>query len=562
MPTKRKAEAEGISQRPKAVIEAKLTKGLEKDAELDALAKSLVPKLEGEITGFEKASVGRYDPVRFGPLVSFDGLEGLREVERYWVDKPHAFISILFNDETGESLYHVVEPRLTELERAVLGKISEELLDRLPYERVEKGEEILAKKFAEIARDYRITDQRTLHRLWYYLRRDLLGYGRVHTLFNDPLIEDISCDAPNVPIFLYHRKHFNLRTNVEFDKEELDLYITRLIERCGKHISLGRPVVDAALPEGHRVQATYSTEVTSKGSSFSIRKYMGGTFTPVDLINHGTYSPKMLAYLWLAAENRKSIMVIGGTAVGKTSTLNALAFFIPPDAKICSIEDTREVSLTQQNWIPSVTREVPGAPSIDMHDLVRQAVRQRPECIIVGEVRGKEALAMFQALAIGHTTYCTMHAGSVQEAVLRLGSEPMNVPHNMLAALDLICLQTMSYVGKRRVRRGNLIVEFAGLMDPSSKEIRIIETFGWDPATDSFKELGEPRIWRDICQARGWSLLKLEEEYRRREKFLESLAKRGVTGYDDVATLTRIYNHDPEKAFKALGEFSLKTPED
>ena len=543
-------------------LEPELKKVLKTDAELDALARTYSPKIEGEITGLEEAPIGQYDPVRFGPLVSFEKHEGLREIERYWIERHFAFSSILFNEETGETLYHVVEPRLTELEQRVLKKILEELLDRLPYEKVEKSGELLTKKFAEIAKDYKITDWKSFNKLSYYLRRDLLGHGKVDVLFKDALIEDISCDAPNVPVFLYHRKHFNLRTNIEFDKGELDLYITKLIERCGKHISLARPVIDAALPEGHRVQATYSTEVTSKGSSFTIRKYMGGTFTPIDLINFRTFSPKMLAYLWLAAENRKSIMVIGGTAVGKTSTLNALAFFIPPDAKICSIEDTREISLTQKNWIPSVTREVPGAVIIDMHDLVRQAVRQRPECIIVGEVRGKEALAMFQALAIGHTAYCTMHAGSIQEAVLRLESEPMNVPHNMLAALDIICLQTMTYIGKKRVRRSNLIVEFAGFIDPASKEIRITETFGWDPVTDSFKELGEPRIWRDICQTRGWSLMKLEEEYRRRGDFLESMAKRGITGYDDVATLIRLYAYDPKKAFGALKGFSGKGPED
>jgi flagellar protein FlaI len=250
-------------------------------------------------------------------------------------------------------------------------------------------------------------------------------------------------------------------------------------------------------------------------------------------------------------------MVIGGTAAGKTSTLNALAFFIPPDAKIVSIEDTRELSLYQKNWIPMVTREAPGTLSIDMHELVRQAVRQRPECIIVGEVRGKEAMAMFQALSIGHTAYCTMHAGTIQEAILRLESDPMNVPHTMISALDTVCVQTLTYLGRKRVRRNLLIAEIVGV-SPHTREVKLVELFSWDPSTDSFKELAEPPGWREICKMRNMDRLQLEEEYERRAKFLQLMVDRGVTDYGEVSRLINLYFYSPERAFQELKKSTRK----
>jgi flagellar protein FlaI len=492
-----------------------------------------------------------YDPVKLGPLVSFQLPEGYREVERYWLQQPFAFAVVLEDASTGKLLYQVVEPQLTPLERALLTKVRDELSDSLPYQGVGEPEKVLEREYERISRQLKVKDWRTYHKLLYFLKREILGFGKLDPVFRDQQVEDISCDAPNVPVFLYHRKYYNLETNISFEGEELSTYVMRLVERSGKHISLSKPMVDATLPGGHRLEATFETEVSSKGSSLSIRKFMGATFTPVDLINYGTFSPKMLSYLWIAAENRKSIMVIGGTAAGKTSTLNALAFFIPPDAKIISIEDTREISLYQKNWIPMVTREAPGILSIDMHELVRQAVRQRPECIIVGEVRGKEAMAMFQALSIGHTAYCTMHAGTIQEAILRLESDPMNVPHTMISALDTVCVQTLTYLGRKRVRRNLLIAEIVGV-SPHTREVKLVELFSWDPGTDSFKELAEPPSWREICKMRNMDRLQLEEEYERRAKFLRLMADHGITDYGEVSRLINLYFYSPERAFQEL----------
>jgi flagellar protein FlaI len=251
----------------------------------------------------------------------------------------------------------------------------------------------------------------------------------------------------------------------------------------------------------------------------------------------------MLAYLWLAIENKKSLMVIGGTASGKTSTLNALAFFIPPDAKIVSIEDTRELSLYQENWLPTLTREVPGVEKIDMYELVRAVMRQRPECLIVGEVRGVEALAMFQAICTGHTSFSTMHAGSIRSAVDRLEGEPIKVPRPMLVELDIVCLQLLTVRGKERIRRNQRIVEFTGL-DPSTGDIRVAETYSWDINTDSFKKVGESEVLREIRRDRGLSPIEIKREFVNREKVLSYLAERQAT-YQDVASMIRQYYFDP-----------------
>ena len=220
-------------------------------------------------------------------------------------------------------------------------------------------------------------------------------------------------------------------------------------------------MLDATLPDGSRLQLTLGTEVTTRGTSFTIRKFREEPFSPIELMEYGTFSSDELVYFWLAIENNMSMLFIGGTASGKTTSLNAVSLFIPPSAKVVSIEDTREITLYHDNWIASVTREAltEGGNAINMFDLLRAAMRQRPEFILVGEVRGAEAQTLFQAMNTGHTTFSTMHAGSVDAAIHRLESEPLNVPRNMVQALNIVSVQALIYRGTERVRRAQEIVE-------------------------------------------------------------------------------------------------------
>jgi len=522
--------------------------------ELHSQFAKMEPSLEGEITGLrEETEMGKYNLKKYGPLLSFSGIKGYEEVERYWIEKPFAFAVILLNRETSEYLYCLVEPELSLSEQDALKRVQEELMVRLPYEiATDKKEEILKEKFSEILQERGITDSKVIHRMLYYLKRDNLGYHRIDALLKDGAIEDISCDGAGVPVFLYHRKYYNIKTNIKFQTEELDRLITRIAEKSGKHISLAKPLVPTTLPDGSRTQLTLGGEVTTRGSTLTIRKFMGRVFTPVDLVKFGTFNPEMLAYLWLALENRKSVLILGGTASGKTSTLNALAFFVPPSAKIVTIEDTRELFLYQENWLPSVTREAPGEAKIDMYDLLRQALRLRPECIIVGEVRGVEALSMFQAMSTGHAVYSTMHAGTLQEAVNRLEGEPVNLPPQMLSSLDIVCIQLITYLGKERVRRNDSVTEIVGV-DPTSGGVTISRAFEWDPSTDSFKRVGESSVLNEITTERGWTWDVVEKEMKNREKIIRYAVEHNISSPKDFANLVSGYYYNPDKILRMIG---------
>ena len=499
-----------------------------------------------------------YDIGKYGPLASFSGIGGFKELERYSVDGPFAFISILYDEENREYLYHVVEPALTPFERTLLEKVYEDLRDIIIMENITMDSEkrlVLREKVGELLRSYNLLlDPSTVHKILYYSDRNYVGYGKINPLMKDSLIEDISCDGVGVPIFLYHRKYQGIKTNIIYEEKELDTFTTALSQRSGKHISAGTPMVNATLPDGSRLQATLGREITTRGSSFTIRKFREDPFTPVDLVDSNTYSIEMLAYLWLCIENNRSLIFSGGTATGKTSSLNAVSLFIPPSSKIVSVEDTRELTLYHQNWIASVTRESIGSNeqgSIDMYELLRQALRQRPECILVGEVRGGEALTLFQAMSTGHTTYSTMHAGSIQEAVSRLENEPMNVPSMMLQALDLISIQELTYNKGERVRRNKSIVEITGI-DPRTGNIRINEVFKWNPVTDEFEKVGDSQIMLEIMRNRGWSAIELEEEIKRRVKILEYMVRHDMRDYREIARIVQKYFVDPERVIEEI----------
>lgn len=516
---------------------------LEVDTELAELQKKMVVR--------GKAGVLR----RFEEHTTFKCPEGYKEQERYWITEPYAWTAILFNPKKNERLYYLVEPSLTPSEKTILERLHEHLLDRLTYEEGTKDRDaVIVNKVKELLDEYEISiDEETVKKLIYYLKRSYIGYGRIEAFLKDPRIEDISCDGLGLPIFLYHQDYQNIRTNVVYDDPiELDLFVGRLVERAGKQISLGKPTVDATLPQGYRLQATIGKEVTTKGSTFTIRKYREEPFTPVDLIKYKTFSPEMLAYLWLAAENKKNIIIVGGTASGKTCTLNAISLFMPPDAKIVSIEDTRELSLYQENWVAAVTRPAYGEKAITMYDLLAQALRQRPEIIIVGEVRGPEALSLFQAMTTGHTSYSTMHAGSIQEMVYRLEGEPINVPHHMLASLDIVCIQLLTHFKEKRVRRNQTVLESGGV-DQETGALKTNRLFERDPITDRFEMLGDSLVLAEIMRERGWSALKLKKELENRRKVLEYLAEKNINGIEEVSKIIRQYHFEPEKVVKQVG---------
>jgi flagellar protein FlaI len=496
-----------------------------------------------------------YDPDAHGPLVRPASVEGYRPLEEYWVNEPFARVSILHDPRLNRRMYYLSEPEVGRGGLRLLRRIMEFIKSRVPLERGNLGEEeLLARKTVEFLN---ITKTRAslpmIYKLFYYVKRDALGFKRVDALMRDPQIEDISCNGLNVPVYIYHRRYFSLPTNIVFtDEEELNGLVIYLVERCGKTISFGKPTVDGTLPDGSRLQATLGTEITTRGSTFTIRKFAKEPFTPVHLIEYGTYTPEMLAYLWLATENRNNILIIGETASGKTSTLNALALFIPPDSKIISLEETRELTFYQENWVPSVTRSTIGeGGGITLYDLLLQALRQRPECVVVGEIRGKEALTLFQAMSTGHTCYSTLHASNIEEAINRLEGPPLSIPHNMLGALDIACFQSTVHIGKKRVRRVTSIVEILGI-DLETNSLKVQELYRWVPERDEFEQLASSAKLMEIAERRGVPYERVKEELRNRARVLEFLHRHRVIDHERFSAFMRLYHTSPEEVMSYI----------
>ncbi|MBX0323077.1 type II/IV secretion system ATPase subunit [Halomicroarcula sp. F13] len=495
-----------------------------------------------------------YDPGRHGSLVSYDGLDGFEEIERYWLNAPFAFVSINRDPENDEYRYHVVEPSLTDVERELLDRLFEDIRGPLIYRSDvdDDPERALREALRNRLEEYGVVvESETFYRLFYYLYRSFQGYGLIDPLMHDPNIEDISCDGPNLPIFVYHDGYTDVETNVVFDEGELDDFVIQLAQRSGQHVSVSDPVVSTTLPDGSRIELALGQEVTPRGSAFTIRKYADEPFTPIDLLEYGTFSLEMLAYLWLAIESNKSLIFAGGTAAGKTTSMNALAMFIPPRSKVLTIEDTRELSLYHDNWLSSVTRERLDDSDITMYDLLRSALRHRPEYIIVGEVRGEEAITLFQAMNTGHTTFSTMHADSVQTVINRLENEPINVPRPMVQSLDILCVQVLARSGDERVRRAKTLAEIEGI-DQRTGELDYSTSYSWQATEDRFAERNSELV-DEIRQERGWSQSELLREMNHRKRFLRYLHDEGVSDYRRFTAMVNKYYADKDAVLARIG---------
>jgi flagellar protein FlaI len=502
--------------------------------------------------------IDNYDPDLHESLLSFDGLEGYEELERYWLNVPFAYATINYDSQNTDYRYHVVEPDLSEFERNLLDRLVEDVRAPLLY-RDDVGDDpeaALREELVDRLEEYGVrADEEMFYRLFYYLYRAFQGYGQIDPLMHDPYIEDISCDGPEMPVFVYHEEYTDVQTNIVYDPEDLYNYVVQLAQRSGRHISVSNPVVSTTLPDGSRIELALGEEVTPKGSAFTIRKYAEDAFTPIDLLNYGTVDDRILAYMWLAIESNRSLIFAGGTAAGKTTSMNAMSMFIPPRSKVVSIEDTRELSLYHENWLSSVTREQMGDADIDMYDLLRSSLRHRPEYILVGEVRGEEAMTLFQAMNTGHTTYSTLHADSVQTVINRLENEPINVPRAMVSSLDILWVQVLTKSGGERVRRARAISEIEGI-DQRTGELDYSNTYLWDSTDDAFRE-NNSTLLEEIRQDRGWSQSELLGELRKRRRFLNFLQHRDITDYRRFTAMVNKYYTDADEVMSHIDSLGL-----
>jgi flagellar protein FlaI len=489
----------------------------------------------------------------------------LDEVEIAPVKENYSYVRIEYDNKTNEYLYEVIEPKLSEDERDVLELLKQTLIasvermtESLPEEKEKYLRRIVERMMAQLGISLNPIAK---EKVMYYITRDFIGYSVINVMMSDPNVEDCSCDGVDVPLYIYHRKYGSIRSNLRFTNEvELDGFVVWLAQKCGKHISVASPLLDATIPDGSRLQATLGKHVTKRGSSFTIRRFKENPFTPLDLLKFKTMSTEMMAYLWIAIEHGQSMLVCGGTASGKTTTLNAVLLFIPPQMKIVSIEDTRELNLPHENWVPALTREGFGGKShitgkaageIDMFDLLTAAMRQRPQYLMVGEVRGKEAYVVFQAMATGKTCYSTFHAEDVQAMVHRMENDPINLPRALITALNIVLMQAQVKVGTKMTRRVKSLTEVVGI-DPETNELITNSVYTWNPADDTFNYSGHSYVYEKVRMARNWSPREMEREIKRRVDILDYMKKIAMDNHKKVATIISAYYKDPEKVMKEV----------
>ena len=551
------------------------------------------------------------------------------EEDRYWVNKPYAYVVIFRSLKENEQKYYVVQPHTTPIEEELVEFLTAKLQNAIKYtdvgvaggleerERVIRDEtfsllerydlyartsgagllDTIASQLgvddgdgtagrllsrlgwqpesevdeeiqgiaarpepAVMAEDASDLTEYQVEKLLYYLKRDFIGYERIDAIKHDINVEDISCDGYNSPVFVYHSEYEQIITNIYHGEDELDDFVVKMAQRSGKGISKRRPQVDATLPDGSRAQLTLGKEVSDHGTNYTIRQFQDVPHTPIDLINWNTFSLDEMAFLWLCIENHKSLIFAGGTASGKTTSLNAVSLFIPSTTKVVSIEDTREVELPQRNWIASVTRQSftdDSGGGVDEFDLLEAALRQRPDYIVMGEVRGEEGRDLFQVMSTGHTSYSTFHADTVGEVLKRFTTDPINVSKTMFTALDLVSIQTQTRVGGHKVRRNKKLTE-VNHYDAETDEINVQDVYQWQAETDEFLMMGDSNTLEEIKFDRGWNQEKLEGELFKRRVIIAYLIKNGLNEYTEVAATVQAFINDPDTIMTLVANGQLE----
>jgi len=479
--------------------------------------------------------------------------------------RPFAGANIRWSAPDTALIYYLIEPELNATEKKLLAEIKTALVEKLDIDfamlRKVEAKEYLRKRFDEMitlmAAD--LTPERRAA-LLYYIDRDFIGLDKIEPLMQDPDIEDISVDGVGIPAYAYHRNPLfgSIRTNVVFEtSEELDTFVHKMAQRSGKSISVATPLLGAALPDGSRVQATLATDIARRGSNFTIRKFTEMPLTPTHMIRFKTMDSKIGAYIWLAIEYGRSMLISGGVATGKTSLLNALSLFIKPELKIVSIEDTPELKLPQPNWIAQVARqpiaEVEGRKigEVDLFDLLRESLRQRPDYLIVGEVRGKEAFVLFQQIATGHASMSTIHADTMERLIDRLTTPPISLPGALLEALDIIIFLVRIKYGPAYVRRISDVFEIIGFDRDKNMPITN-EIFRWNPSNDRYDAVNPSLVLKKIAGQYGFPEAMLQKEMNQRAKVIDWMADINMTDYRDIARVIKLYYSRPDDVLAAI----------
>ena len=434
--------------------------------------------------------------------------------------------------------YNVIEPPpapeelLTKVESAVASIVKDSDISLEPGVEVDK-EKVLTSLFMKTARNLNIPREERDKVLYYFLR-EKIRFGFLDGLLEDQWLEDISVPGAG-NIFVYHKIYGNMKTNVVVSMEKVDRLLKGIAERYGKVLSYTNPIIDIHLPDGSRFNVVFGEDISLKGSNFTIRKFSKDPISVAHLIRWRTITPEMGAYMWMLQQVGISCFFCGETASGKTTSMNALTGLVKSDDKIVSIEETPEVNVFHKNWVREVTRMHTGT-KVTMFDLLKAALRQRPDLIIVGEIRGEEGRIAFQAIETGHPVMSTMHAGGLGQLFQRLTSDPINVPKTHMDGLNLAIFQARMERKGRLIRRTTSVNEIIGY-DTETGSLNYLPTFIYDADLDSLNFLGSSFLMElKVLPFRGWAkerLPDLYEELKIRAKILHYLSE-NLPSYLDV----------------------------
>lgn len=388
-----------------------------------------------------------------------------------------------------------------------------------------------------ISKHFPDADAKTVEFLKSYLIKKSLGLGNVEILLDDINLEEIAINSAEEPVWVYHRKHGWLITNIKVANEDQIRHYSAMIgRRVGRQISILEPLMDAHLPSGDRVNSTLEP-ISVRGNTITLRKFAAKPLTITDFITSKTLSPSAAALIWLGAQYELSMLITGGTASGKTSMLNVVSNFFPPNQRIVSIEDTREIQLPKfLHWVPMVTRlpNPEGKGEISMLDLLVNSLRMRPDRIIVGEIRRKrEAEVLFEAIHTGHSVYATVHANDTEETINRLTNPPIDIPKTLLPAISMIVVQ---YRNRRTGLRRTF--QISEILPDSSANVLM----QFDIRKDILRKIAKSKsLIKTITLFTGFSGSELTKSLREKEAVLKWMISQKIDTVDTVGRVMAEY---------------------
>ena len=483
-----------------------------------------------------------------------------KDVDKYALNAPFAYAVIAEDSGSGARKYFLDEVPLTPREAAIYTYLLESLESELTVPRSNVDPRAYFREQAKrVVTKYSIrAPQMSWPKIFYFAERDLVGFGALDALMRDPHIEDISADGVNKPLFVYQRRYENLETNVTFrDDETLDNLLSRLAHMAGKHISTAYPIVQGTLPGRHRLSGTFRREVSPYGGTFTIRKFREDPLTIIDMLNFNVIDHNLAGYVWFMMENRATAIVAGATGSGKTTLLNSLLTLTRMNNKIVTIEEVQEINIAHSNWTALVSRESYGTiedagRGVGLFELVKTAMRMRPDILVVGEVRGEEAYVLFQAIATGHGGVCTLHADDVTSSIQRLTSKPMDVPASFIPFLDMVV--TVRRIALPALGGGFRTVRRVLALDEVATVGNYVRMFKWDPVTDthSATQLGKSVKLSRLARDTGLSLPDIISEINKRGLVLKWMQQKGIRNFREITYLFEEYRSRGDELYQRV----------